>query len=564
MPKFELSYHKVPKNIGIFNDLSFSFFNDSLQYYPYSLDKLQNYNPLYNELFNLDKSTYNRITLNHRYQFVSNKIIFDTSLNVTMKKDFFVKFSPLVDPIKYMTGKYKEYNMSLPVFEKNPENIFKKLIEPNNVSYTDNFFYYLTSQVLNSHQFIHATDYYGSFLAIQEKFKCDISDDLEYLYSSDHFNKNLNKLHFISENDSEFHNFGSRSNKKKLQISSLTDKTIPFSTLPELSLNTIENLDTEIHDNLIYENNNIKPRNTSESTLDSDDNSEVSNSTESSDENKNENNSEDIENLSESDIESEEDFDSDFGDDKLAFVKDFPVQAICIEKCHGTMDQLFENEQMTSNQGVCAVFQVIMTLLCYQKLFHFTHNDLHTNNIMYVETDQAYVYYRYNKVHYKVPTYGKIYKIIDFGRSIFRFKNRLFCSDSFSPEGDATSQYNCEPYFNPEKPRIDPNFSFDLCRLGCSLYDFIIDDDEDPQYFNELQKIVQLWCTDDKDKNILYKKNGEERYPNFKLYKMIARSVHNHTPENQLKNPIFKKFEISFGDIHTDNIMDIDSMPAYI
>jgi len=69
MPKFELSYHKVPKNIGIFNDLSFSFFNDSLQYYPYSLDKLQNYNPLYNELFNLDKSTYNRITLNHRYQF---------------------------------------------------------------------------------------------------------------------------------------------------------------------------------------------------------------------------------------------------------------------------------------------------------------------------------------------------------------------------------------------------------------------------------------------------------------------------------------------------------------
>ena len=37
---------------------------------------------------------------------------------------------------------------------------------------------------------------------------------------------------------------------------------------------------------------------------------------------------------------------------------------------------------------------------------------------------------------------------------------------------------------------------------------------------------------DDNGKNILYKKNGEERYPNFKLYKMIARIVHNHTPEN--------------------------------
>ena len=37
-------------------------------------------------------------------------------------------------------------------------------------------------------------------------------------------------------------------------------------------------------------------------------------------------------------------------------------------------------------------------------------------------------------------------------------------------------------------------------------------------------------------KNILYKKNGEERYPDFKLYKMIARTVHNHTPEAQLTN----------------------------
>jgi hypothetical protein len=42
---------------------------------------------------------------------------------------------------------------------------------------------------------------------------------------------------------------------------------------------------------------------------------------------------------------------------------------------------------------------------------------------------------------------------------------------------------------------------------------------------------------DDKGKNILYTSDGEERYPNFKLYKMIARTVHNHTPENQLEYP---------------------------
>ena len=96
--------------------------------------------------------------------------------------------------------------------------------------------------------------------------------------------------------------------------------------------------------------------------------------------------------------------------------------------------------------------------------------------------------------------------------------------------GDASTQYNFEPYMNEKKPRIDPNFSFDLCRLGCSIYDFIIDEDENPEDFNDLQKIVQLWCQDDYGKNILYKKNGEERYPDFKLYKMIARTVHNHLP----------------------------------
>ena len=204
-----------------------------------------------------------------------------------------------------------------------------------------------------------------------------------------------------------------------------------------------------------------------------------------------------------------------------------------------------------------------MTLLCYQKSFHFTHNDLHTNNIMYNETNIDYLHYKYNKQIYKVPTYGRIYKIIDFGRSIYRFNNRLYCSDSFGPSGDASTQYNCEPYLNIDKPRIDPNFSFDLCRLGCSLYDFIIDDDEDTNNFNDLQKIVQLWCTDDNGKNILYKKNGEERYPDFKLYKMIARTVHHHTPEAQLKLPYFKQFEISKDDISNQNIINIDDIPIY-
>ena len=65
------------------------------------------------------------------------------------------------------------------------------------------------------------------------------------------------------------------------------------------------------------------------------------------------------------------------------------------------------------------MLQIIFTLIIYQQTFEFTHNDLHTNNIVYNNTEKKYIYYRYKNRHYKVPTYGKIYKIIDFGRAIY-------------------------------------------------------------------------------------------------------------------------------------------------
>ena len=41
---------------------------------------------------------------------------------------------------------------------------------------------------------------------------------------------------------------------------------------------------------------------------------------------------------------------------------------------------------------------------------------------------------------------------------------------------------------------------------------------------------------------MLYKGNGVDRYPEFKLYKMIARCVHNHTPRAQLERPEFDAY----------------------
>ena len=162
-----------------------------------------------------------------------------------------------------------------------------------------------------------------------------------------------------------------------------------------------------------------------------------------------------------------------------------------------------------------------------------------------------------------MPTYGRLFKIIDFGRAIYRFHGQLLCSDSYHPKGDAATQYNCEPYFNDKKPRIEPNYSFDLCRLGCALYDYIADEPTSP-----IMEIMLKWCNDDKGRNILYKKNGEERYPDFKLYKMIARTVHQHVPLHVLSNVYFDKYFITKKEVQknaaTIDLIDIDAIPCYM
>lgn len=56
---------------------------------------------------------------------------------------------------------------------------------------------------------------------------------------------------------------------------------------------------------------------------------------------------------------------------------------------------------------------------------------------------------------------------------------------------------------------VGPNESFDLCRLGCSLIDYFVDDIGDIPEISEKDPLVGMilsWCNDDKQRNILYKK----------------------------------------------------------
>ena len=543
------------------------------QYNPFLISKFQNYNPIYNHYFEMDETNYNRISLNSKYQFKNLQEVDCLETNTIHEKNVFIKYSPLLDPIRYMIGKYTNLDNKehvLPTMNNHTE-CFSKLKDPNNMAYTDCFFSYLSSQLLNNHGFLHGIDFYGSFLGIQEKFKANVTDDLEYLNNSKYFNENVGILFSITdtENDEKM-SFGSRCNRKKLAISSLSNPH----NLSAISLGAdiLDHCNTEVtdekeHDSeLVYKNNSKKNSSYWSSSSSDSDKSEVNYTSEDEDI-EDDDDDDDTEYTTCSSDESNDDSENEEDEDEeeiYAYISNFPVQMICLEKCDGTIDDLFEKDVLDEKQCASAIFQIIITLATYQKAFNFTHNDLHTNNIMYINTDIEFLYYCYKNNFYKVPTYGRIYKIIDFGRSIYKYQGKTLCSDSFAPGGDAVTQYNCEPFMNENKPRLDPNMSFDLCRLGCSIYDFVIDDENNPKKMDDFQKTIVRWCMDDNDKNVLYKANGDERYPNFKLYKMIARTVHKHTPEEQFKFPLLSQFEVTESEVENQNVINIDKIPSYV
>jgi len=116
-----------------------------------------------------------------------------------------------------------------------------------------------------------------------------------------------------------------------------------------------------------------------------------------------------------------------------------------------------------------------------------------------------------------------------------------------------------------KKPRLEPNPSFDLCRLACCIFDFFVEDVLETKQIikkNKIAALIYSWLLDDKGRNILYKNDGDERYPEFKLYKMIARSIHNAIPEQQISNEIFKKFIVSKKTINKKTkIINLDFIP---
>jgi hypothetical protein len=290
------------------------------------------------------------------------------------------------------------------------------------------------------------------------------------------------------------------------------------------------------------------------------------------------------------------DINSEFGSDLRILVecKHMPVLLLFQDAADGTMDELLEDEMeymdaltspSSSTEGIkmtesllgisqltaqerevrwsAWMTQVIAALTQMQALVGFCHNDLHTNNVVWTKTQDEFVFYRSaNGDMFKVPTFGKLFHIIDFGRATFTVGKKSFLSDDFFVGNDAYGQYNYDACFDPSRPAVMPNKSFDLCRLAVSMVDGLYNGTpvakSDHEILNtegswkkyvttsELYNRMWEWMVDSKGRNVLQTSDGEDRFPGFELYTHIAKYIHNAVPRAQWTKLPFANYKIDY------------------
>lgn len=599
------------------------------------ISELQTYYPLLNKLFVLNSSNCNSIMLNqrfHNYDVSANSdpqsgareiMCIDTfNTNALVKKQTFIKFCPLYDTFKYLSGEETHTNVAMaslmPNFTK-PEELRELTAQnPFNPAYVDGFFCFLSSKLLNDYGVVNAIDYYGNVCAVKHDLAVPIGDDLTMLNDYTYFRNNrntvfkvdelvdvmLNSMETMSNSNSGSDRYGKpyahkfSGKKPKLVFETAceleVDGVVDIDETDDKPIQPFESSDIEtldINGNLrevVFENNGEMPEITlvPNNNNDNDNYSNVSSNTayttesgegddDGDDDDHDRDSSGTYEHSCDSFTESDDDTMSSTSQSSVdvnAYIPQMPVNMIFIEQCVSTLDDYLNDNDIEDDELKAILAQLVFTLAIYQHCFEFTHNDLHSKNIMYVETQEKYIYYSLNSNGpvYKIPTYGKIWKIIDFGRAIYKVNNITIENASFSENGDATTQYNFGSFYSPKFTHREPTPYFDLCRLGCGLFNYFFDADNDLDdiYYDDRHQVSQLvhdekgngdvvpmkrvftaknlilrWITDNDNHNILYKSNGEERYEGFKLYKMIAIKANERCcPVETIKSDYFKGF----------------------
>jgi hypothetical protein len=413
------------------------------------------------------------------------------------------KTTMILSPFKWMRGDYGA--LGLPKPEEVASDMQETLQSPHTAGYVGA----LTSIALSESGCIHFPKVYGVYTALATKHVIDISDDYEDLSERRWFSENLGKTFDLTlrqpENQVAFQH--TRSQRPGVQLGE------------DISL---DDTFTDVHADHVSEPSAHSPSAShadSESEYASDSISEAES---------------DAYEIRSCDCSEGEDDGEEGEDDEEAFAwatfKDVPVITTVMEVCEGTFYDLIEKHPEPEKHSAW-VAQIVFALAYAQRNYGVTHNDLHGNNVMYVPTEQQYLFYKHNGTAYRVPTFGYVMKIIDFDRAIVSVRlvgmkePRQFVSSQFREDDEAAGQYNIEPFFDTAHPRIAPNPSFDLCRFATSMFWEMFPEGPDHAYTHPLFEVFKQWMAQSDGTSVFFraKKDRHDRYHGFDLYKAIAR-----------------------------------------
>lgn len=487
----------------------------------------------------------------------------------------FIKTVHLLNPIDLIKEKYTiPDHPLLPQSENTWKKTLLKLHSHNNQAYVDTVANFVLSALRENNLTPHCVLYYGASTGISKKYQYNISLEYDTYRQCRWFWKGM-KSHSarltVIRGDAdveEIPNFqeiykditscpfeDTDSEVSEIELEPITDKDVP-------EISDVESIKSFTFDNIEEDAQNVKDifeinkKVTKRVSLKKNESSS------------DEESSSDSDGLTSSDG-SDESVELDL--DICLEIPNMPVILIYQEAQEGVMDNLLDEDEIDEHkrgsQGwearwIAWLFQVISVLSFLQNAICFTHNDLHSNNILWRKTDKKFLFYKAKDgTIWRVPTFGKIFTVIDFGRSIFRLGKHLWVSDDHWPDQEAGDQYNFGPFFDHTLPKNPPNPSFDLCRLSVSLLDGLFDEappkkkgkgvsimsQEDTWKVYEtnspLYNLLWSW-TVNKDGHTIYEdKNGDEKYEGFDLYVRIAHDIHNAVPKDQIHKPVFSQFK---------------------
>ncbi len=234
-----------------------------------------------------------------------------------------------------------------------------------------------------------------------------------------------------------------------------------------------------------------------------------------------------------------------FNDDEEYFIEinNTPVILSIHEKINHSFINLLSKRKLSNEEWYSFLFQIYFSLYFIQNHFKMIHNDLHIGNILYKNTDIDYLYYFINNKYYKIPTFNKIYIIIDWERSIFEYNNILYYNNVYLSNNDCSGQYYYDTYNSTNKKIKLPNLSFDITFLISSIMNFYEEESNIDLNIDIFNYFIDILI--DKKGNIINYNNQS-----FSLYENISNNSINGIPKNRLMDSIFKKFKIYKKDIY--------------